>query len=104
MHLPPAFPTRRIRGTVPTMSATPETFDALSAPPPPSPVSFGEVVADRWIVGAQRYAQGDVHFHACTDRTESIQVEPAPQLRIAVFRYRGSEPLPRFLDALKFDA
>lgn len=84
------------------MSLTPDSLDPVQSPAAPSPVDPGDVVADRWRVGEQLYANGDVHVHAATDPT--ARASDPVELRVAVFRYRGSEPLPRFLDALKYDA
>ncbi|MEZ4234898.1 MAG: protein kinase [Myxococcota bacterium] len=48
-----------------------------------------------WTAGARYDIRGDVHLH---------QSAPPDELRFAVWRYRGYEPLPRFLELLRADA
>ncbi|MEQ1502765.1 MAG: hypothetical protein ABMB14_11075, partial [Myxococcota bacterium] len=74
------------------MSAVPEP----ELPGPPSPVEPGATLGV-YEIGPRIAIRGDVHLHAGTDPRD------AP-VRIAVWRYRGSEPLPRFLDQLRDDA
>ncbi|MEQ1569941.1 MAG: protein kinase [Myxococcota bacterium] len=70
------------------------TSESLEPGPPPL-VPAGEVIADRWVVGHRVAVHGDVHLHDLLKPDE---------MRIALFRYRGSEPLPRFIEALQRDA
>ncbi len=60
----------------------------------PSPVHNGRQLGP-WMVGNRFAIRGDVHLH---------QGMGATNVELAVWRYRGSEPLPRFLDHLKTDA
>jgi len=72
------------------MTATSQTSTSLD----PSPVERGARIADHWIIGARWATFGDVHFHGATSE---IDVD------VAVWRYQGSQPLPRFLEALEAD-
>ncbi len=62
--------------------------------PPPSPLEPGSRIADYWSVGARWAIHGDVHFHGATSELECD---------VAAWRYQGSQPLPKFLDALDAD-
>jgi serine/threonine protein kinase len=82
------------------MSAMPELDDPDwrgTTPRPvdnPSPVESGAAIGG-WTVGSRIDVRGDVHLH----------LSAAPDtLRVAVWRYRGYEPLPRFLEQLRRDA
>lgn len=59
----------------------------------PSPVHYGRAVGD-WQIGARYAVRGDLHLHHAGGET------PA---QVAVWRYRGTQPLPRFLEALAAD-
>ncbi|MEN0066786.1 MAG: protein kinase [Myxococcota bacterium] len=60
----------------------------------PSPLNPGGRLSDHWTIGARWAIFGDVHLHA---GTSEIEVD------IASWRYQGSQPLPKFLDALDAD-
>lgn len=61
----------------------------------PSPAARSRPLNNRWHVGERYAIRGDLHLHKGTGEVDA---------HIAVWRYRGSEPLPRFLDHLKRDA
>jgi len=63
--------------------------------PPASPVDEGRALAGRWTIGARYDRRGEVHFHRATDANGPVWV--------AAWRYRGFEPLPRFLVHLGHD-
>lgn len=66
-----------------------------SVPAGPSPVEVGSSIASRWGVGQRLAVRGDLHVYAGTGSVDT---------RIVAWRYRGSEPLPRFLQHLSEDA
>ena len=74
------------------MSLMPEPEDLG----PPSPIDAGNVVAGRYVTGERYSVRGNVHLHHGASEDGLV--------RIAAFKYRGSEPLPRFLELLKYDA
>lgn len=76
------------------MSELDPTSGPRPADPSPSPVEVGAEVGG-WTVGARYEVRGDLHLH--------LAASPEP-MRIAVWRYRGFEPLPRFLEQLRADA
>jgi serine/threonine protein kinase len=79
------------------MTQTPDSDDLG----PPSPVHANEVVAERFLVGSRYGVRGDVHLHHGSYHSAHGEYE---SVRLAVFRYRGAEPLPRFLELLRTDA
>lgn len=72
------------------------TDPALPPGLPPSPVASG-AAAGAFTVGPRYGMRGDVHLHRGT-------AADGASVRIALFRYRGVEPLPRFLEQLQADA
>lgn len=71
------------------------TTHDLPGGPPASPVDEGRALAGRWTIGARYERRGEVHFHHATDANGPVWV--------AAWRYRGFEPLPRFLVHLGHD-
>src|SRR5262245_30773243 len=88
---PTCIPPDGVRGT---FGAVTTTHD-LPGGAPASPVEEGRLLAGRWTVGARYERRGDVHLHRGMGSPAERSV-PGP-IAIAAWRYRGFEPLPRFL-------